>query len=102
MTSRFHVPQDKIPTLGQRTFLQVADQFIVLVNVEENLYAINDCCPHQGASLFSGKLEGRTIQCCAHGLKFDLATGYLNNSTHFKVTTYLVEKIDDQIFIVMD
>ncbi|WP_173910069.1 Rieske (2Fe-2S) protein [Acinetobacter sp. Marseille-Q1618] len=102
MSIRFQIPQDKIPTLGQRTFLQVEDQFVALFNVNQNLYAINDRCPHQGASLFGAKLEGKTIQCCAHGLKFDLATGYLNNSTHFKVTTYPLEKINDHVFIVMD
>lgn len=102
MSLRFQVPQDKVPAIEQRSFLQVNDQFLALFNINEKLYAINDSCPHQGASLFGGKLEGQTIQCCAHGLKFDLATGCLNNSTHFKVKTYPIERVDDQIFIVMD
>jgi nitrite reductase/ring-hydroxylating ferredoxin subunit len=40
------------------------------------------------------------IQCCAHGLRFDLRTGYLLNSTALKVAQYPVEVIDDQAFIV--
>jgi 3-phenylpropionate/trans-cinnamate dioxygenase ferredoxin subunit len=41
------------------------------------------------------------IQCCAHGLRFDLASGYLLNSTAVKVTNYPVEVVDGQVFIVI-
>ncbi|MFZ3186760.1 MAG: Rieske 2Fe-2S domain-containing protein, partial [Pseudomonas sp.] len=65
-------------------------------------YAIDDSCPHQGASLCGGKLDGRIIQCCAHGLRFDLASGYLLNSSALKATCYPVEVEGDQLFIVID
>ena len=65
------------------------------------LFAIDDSCPHQGASLCGGRLEGRVIQCCAHGLRFDLRSGYLLNSTAVKVANYPVEIIDGQAFIVI-
>lgn len=41
------------------------------------------------------------IQCRAHGLRFDLLSGYLLNSTQVKVTHYPVEIIDDQAFIII-
>ena len=102
MTARFQVPQEKIPTSGARAFLKVDEKFLVLFNVNEQFYAIDDSCPHQGASLFNGKLEGKALQCCAHGLKFDLESGYMLNSTHLKMTSYLVEVIESDVFIVMD
>ena len=102
MTARFQVPQEKIPTSGARAFLKVDEKFLVLFNINEQFYAIDDSCPHQGASLFSGKLEGKSLQCCAHGLKFDLESGYMLNSTHLKMTSYLVEVIESGVFIVMD
>lgn len=102
MTARFQVPQEKIPTSGARAFLKVDEKFLVLFNINEQFYAIDDSCPHQGASLFSGKLEGKALQCCAHGLKFDLESGYMLNSTHLKMTSYLVEVIESDVFIVMD
>ncbi len=102
MMTRFQVPAEKVPMLGQRAFLQVEHRFIALFNVNDTLYAINDSCPHQGASLFGGKLEGQVIQCCAHGLRFDLESGYLLNSTHLKVKAYPVEYQDDQVFIVLN
>ena len=102
MTARFQVPQEKIPTSGARAFLKVDEKFLVLFNRNEQFYAIDDSCPHQGASLFNGKLEGKALQCCAHGLKFDLESGYMLNSTHLKMTSYLVEVIESDVFIVMD
>ncbi|MGR3979124.1 Rieske 2Fe-2S domain-containing protein [Acinetobacter sp. 1207_04] len=102
MTARFQVPQEKIPTSGARAFLKVDEKFLVLFNINQQFYAIDDSCPHQGASLFSGKLEGKSLQCCAHGLKFDLESGYMLNSTHLKMTSYLVEVIESDVFIVMD
>ena len=102
MIARFQVPQDKIPATGARAFLKVDEKFLVLFNINEQFYAIDDSCPHQGASLFNGKLEGKALQCCAHGLKFDLESGYMLNSTHLKMTSYLVEVIESGVFIVMD
>ncbi|WP_086204302.1 Rieske (2Fe-2S) protein [Acinetobacter silvestris] len=95
------MPQEKVPALGARAFLQIGDKTLALFNVAAQFYAIDDSCPHQGASLFGGKLEGQVIQCCAHGLRFDLVSGYLLNSTQLKVASYPVEVIDDQVFIVM-
>ena len=102
MKSRFEVPQGKIPASGGRTFLQIGEQSIALFNIENQLYAINDSCPHQGASLFSGKLHGCMIQCCAHGLRFNLADGCMVNSTLLKVDTYAVEQVGEQVCIVLD
>lgn len=81
--------------------LEFDDKSIALFNVDGSLYAIDDSCPHQGSSLCGGRLDGRVIQCCAHGLRFDLASGYLLNSTKLKVVNYPVEVIDGQAFIVI-
>ncbi|WP_151748616.1 Rieske (2Fe-2S) protein [Acinetobacter lactucae] len=95
------MPFEKIPNSGERAFFKIGDKTLALFNVAAQFYAIDDSCPHQGASLFSGRLEGRVIQCCAHGLRFDLTNGYLVNSSLLKVATYPVEVIEDKIFIVM-
>lgn len=102
MSLRFQVPCEKVLSVNQRAFLQVGEKFLALFNVDEKFYAIDDSCPHQGASLFGGKLEGQVIQCCAHGLRFDLESGYLLNSTYMKVASYPVEQVDGQVFIVLN
>ncbi|MGX0889422.1 3-phenylpropionate/trans-cinnamate dioxygenase ferredoxin subunit [Pseudomonas sp. ADAK2 TE3594] len=101
MSLRIPVPAGKLPQAGGRALFEFDGKSLALFNVEGDLFAIDDSCPHQGASLCGGRLEGRVIQCCAHGLRFDLRSGYLLNSTQLKVTNYPVEIIDDQAFIVI-
>lgn len=101
MTLRIRVPAGKLPQAGGRSLLESEGKSIALFNVGGELYAIDDSCPHQGASLCGGRLDGRVIQCCAHGLRFDLASGYLLNSKVLKVANYPVEVVDDQTFIVI-
>ncbi|MFQ6576427.1 Rieske (2Fe-2S) protein [Pseudomonas sp. UM16] len=102
MSYRYPVPMAKVPECGGRVLLEFADKSLALFNVADQFYAIDDSCPHQGSSLCGGRLDGRVIQCCAHGLRFDLASGYLLNSTQLKVTNYPVERQGEQLFIVID
>ncbi|MBP6777352.1 MAG: Rieske 2Fe-2S domain-containing protein [Piscinibacter sp.] len=46
---------------------------LALFRIGDAVYAIEDSCPHAGASLSNGRLHGRRVTCPAHGLKFDLA-----------------------------
>ena len=102
MTRRIEVPQDKVPAMGQRVLLDIEQRSLALFNVEGQFYAIDDSCPHQGSSLGAGLLQGRLIQCCAHGLRFDLASGYLANSDRLRVASYPIEEEGGQIFILID
>ena len=43
---------------------------------DDEIYALEDRCPHQGVPLSDGELRGRTIECRAHGWCFDLASGF--------------------------
>lgn len=101
MSQRIAVAAEQVPAPGGRALLEQAGMSLVLFNVAGQLYAIDDSCPHQGSSLCAGRLQGRVIQCCAHGLRFDLASGYLLNSTALKVANYPVELIDGQVSIVI-
>jgi nitrite reductase/ring-hydroxylating ferredoxin subunit len=101
MTRRVPVPVGKLPQAGGRALFEFENKSLALFNVEGDVFAIDDSCPHQGASLCGGRLDGKVIQCCAHGLRFDLRSGYLLNSTALKVNNYPVEVIDGQAFIVI-
>ncbi|AIL61812.1 MULTISPECIES: Rieske (2Fe-2S) protein [Pseudomonas] len=102
MSYRYPVPLAKVPARGSRVLLNFDNKSLALFNVADVFYAIDDSCPHQGASLCGGRLDGRVIQCCAHGLRFDLASGYLLNSTQLKVASYPVEWQGEQLFIVIE
>ena len=75
---------------GTSLVVKVADKDIALFNVDGQIYAIDDACVHQGASLGSGKFEGKIVTCRAHGLKFDVTTGFVSGVPDFGVTSYAV------------
>jgi 3-phenylpropionate/trans-cinnamate dioxygenase ferredoxin subunit len=48
---------------------------IAVFNADGALYAIDDTCSHQDASLSEGWLEGCFVECPLHAALFDLRTG---------------------------
>jgi 3-phenylpropionate/trans-cinnamate dioxygenase ferredoxin subunit len=48
---------------------------IAVFNVDGELFAIDDTCTHQDASLSDGWLEGCAVECPLHAACFDLRTG---------------------------
>jgi nitrite reductase/ring-hydroxylating ferredoxin subunit len=65
---------DELPS-GERKLVEVNCKRIALFNVGGRYYAIDDVCPHRGAPLSEGEIEGEAVVCPWHGAKFELATG---------------------------
>src|ERR1700733_11622530 len=38
-----------------------------------SVFALRDVCPHRGIPLRHGRFDGREIECCYHGWRFDPA-----------------------------
>lgn len=83
MSQSLPIPASVLDTPGARTmvFAPGGTEGIAVFNIDGDLHAINDSCPHAGASLFSGKLDGGSLRCPAHGLRFDLASGQMAGGT---------------------
>lgn len=58
-------------------FIQVdtGTLYILICNVNGQLYAIEDQCTHDGSSMATGCLEGDQIICPRHGARFCLRSG---------------------------
>ena len=48
---------------------------LVLVKTGSAVHAVENRCPHRGAPLHNGTLEGRVLRCSRHGIAFDLDSG---------------------------
>ena len=51
------------------------DLDVLVAHAEAGLVAIDDRCPHMGAPLSIGRLDGCVVACPLHRGRFDLATG---------------------------
>jgi len=86
------IPAARLPVEGQRVLLRHEEKSVLLFNIAGTLHAIDDSCPHSGASLLAGKLQGSLLQCPAHGLRFDLARGCPHAATGLEVKRYGIER----------
>ncbi len=54
---------------------RAGDRQILLARVGKQYYAVEGTCPHMGANLVNGTLQGTVITCPRHASKFDLRDG---------------------------
>jgi nitrite reductase/ring-hydroxylating ferredoxin subunit len=87
------------PGTGSR--FTVVGKDVAVFNVDGNLFAIADTCPHAGGALGMGKLNGKIVTCPVHGMKFDVTTGCFSGSTDFGVASYPVKVMDGKIMVAI-
>ena len=64
---------------GEMMGLEVDGKDILLINVDDHIYAYADACPHQKSRLSEGNLMGKTLRCARHHWEFDVCSGYGTN-----------------------
>jgi nitrite reductase/ring-hydroxylating ferredoxin subunit len=64
--------------------------------------AAADVCPHAGARLSEGALEGTVVTCPLHGSQFDVCSGArLRGPADTAITTYRVDITGGQAFLIL-
>jgi len=92
----------EVPAGESRMFV-VSDQAIGLFNVGGQFYAIDNTCPHAGASLAHGYLDGDIVSCRIHHWRFCVRDGkYVDqDKPTCNVRTYRVRVVDGQVEIAL-
>jgi 3-phenylpropionate/trans-cinnamate dioxygenase ferredoxin component len=73
---------------------------IAVFHADGGLYAIDDTCTHQDASLSDGWLEGCAVECPLHAACFDLRTGRPSGPPAKKpVRTHQVTVADGVVYV---
>jgi nitrite reductase/ring-hydroxylating ferredoxin subunit len=72
---------------------------IALFRVGDRFAAINNRCPHAGASLCDGEFDGTIVKCPLHGFRVDVWKGVGNAGKPVK--SYPVEVQGDEILITI-
>ncbi|CAB3810013.1 Naphthalene 1,2-dioxygenase/salicylate 5-hydroxylase systems, ferredoxin component [Paraburkholderia caffeinitolerans] len=87
---------------GQRKLAFIDGRSVVVFNVEGSLHAIENSCPHNGASMAGGRLEGSVITCPAHGLRFDLRTGCMPGVEGLCLNVLPVRTADGKLMVEVE
>ena len=60
---------------GTGKAFEIGGRKIACFNVDGRIFAMDDACPHDGAPLSEGSLDGTTITCPWHEAEFDVTCG---------------------------
>lgn len=85
---------------GEMASVMVADTKVLLVNIDGEVRAYENRCPHQGWELDEGDFDGEKITCSRHLWEFDANSGSGVNPTDCHLKSFLCRVTDDGVIEV--
>jgi nitrite reductase (NADH) small subunit/3-phenylpropionate/trans-cinnamate dioxygenase ferredoxin subunit len=87
---------------GEGTMVKVCGKMVALFCVNGQYHAIDDMCPHMGASLSAGYLENNVVTCPWHAWRFRITDGTWADNPRVKIGSYPVKVEGDNVLVGMD
>lgn len=89
---------------GESRMFVVGEKPVGLFNVDGEFLAISNECPHAGASLAHGIVDGATVACRIHHWRFCLKTGeYLDEDRpEYNAETFATRISGDEVQVSLD
>jgi nitrite reductase (NADH) small subunit/3-phenylpropionate/trans-cinnamate dioxygenase ferredoxin subunit len=82
---------------GEGRTVAVGDKLIAVFHDRGQFCAIDDVCPHMGASLGDGHLENGVVTCPWHAWRFRVADGTWADNPRIKIGSYPVRVVGDEV-----
>jgi len=82
---------------GQGETFTIGETMVAVFLAGGDYYAIDDLCPHMGASLGAGTLEDDEVTCPWHAWRFSIRDGTWLDSPRIKINTYEVRVVENEI-----
>lgn len=82
---------------GEGRAFKVGPKLVAVFRAGGQYFAIDDVCPHMGASLSGGYLEDGIVTCPWHAWRFRLADGAWADNPRIKIGCYAVRVEGDEI-----
>lgn len=80
-----------IPSRGARLVKTRHGCVAVFRTADDQVFALQDRCPHKGGPLSEGIVHGTSVTCPLHAWVFDLNTGQAQGADDGAVVTYAVK-----------
>ena len=87
---------DEIPE-GQARSFEVNGRIVAVFHEHGKFHAMDDLCPHMGASLASGHMQDGIVTCPWHAWRFDVCNGHWVDNPKMKVAAHEVRVEGDEI-----
>jgi len=78
--------------------VEVEGKSLALVNLNGEIFALEDSCPHEAGPLSEGEVDGEEITCPWHHSRFNVRTGRVTmDPAEDDVATYKVRLVGDAV-----
>jgi len=84
---------------GASKIVEVGNKLIALFHQSGAYYAIDDVCPHMGASLSGGDVADGIVTCPWHAWRFRLTDGAWADNPRIRIDCYPVRVVGEEIQI---
>ncbi len=81
---------DDIPVRGARVIKTKLGCVALFRTAKDDVFAVDDRCPHKGGPLSDGIVHGNSVTCPLHNWVFSLETGLSEGLDEGKIATYEV------------
>lgn len=83
---------------GAKKALKIDEQWVLVCNTNDGLFAVSGICSHQARPLLNGRVRHCKITCPVHGARFDLKTGEaLDLPATQPIPSYKLRVVEDWI-----
>lgn len=82
---------------GSAKAVPIGPKTIAVFHHAGQIFAVDDLCPHMGASLAAGSVSDGAVACCWHGWRFKLSDGAWVSSPKLRIGSYPVRVVGDEI-----
>lgn len=94
-----HLPgAAKIPP-GRARAYPVGRYEIAVFNVNGELFALDNTCPHQGGPISEGWMEGPLVTCPWHAWCFDVRTGKMTLGDFASIDRFAIRREGDAVYV---
>jgi nitrite reductase (NADH) small subunit len=88
-----------IPRQGARLVRTQAGCVAIFRTADDQVFALDDRCPHKGGPLSEGIVHGNAVTCPLHAWVFDLATGQAQGADAGQVRTFAVRVAEGRVLL---
>jgi nitrite reductase (NADH) small subunit len=88
-----------IPLRGARCINTPSGKIAVFRTAENQVFAVENRCPHKGGPLSEGIVHGTSVTCPLHNWVFDLESGQALGADEGEVRTYAIDVVEGRIFM---
>jgi len=87
---------------GEGKTVTVCGKLIALFYDKGEYHAIDDMCPHMGASLSGGHVENGVVTCPWHAWRFNIVDGTWMDNKRIKIGSFPVRVEGEQVQIAVE